>query len=165
MEQKSNKSVVCITINTDASWHPELKVGGYAFYIICDLFKIQKGGKFKKNPLHAEEAEIMCIGNAIATLLAQKELPNAKVLVINNDCKFGMHKIQKKQGVTAKAVHKLWIKLAARIGSEKNLFKYVKAHNGTPDARSWVNDWCDKEAKKWMRIAANEQRKNNQTQS
>ena len=34
----------------------------------------------------------------------------------------------------------------------KNLeFKHVKAHNGTLDARSWVNDKLDKNAKKWMR--------------
>lgn len=29
--------------------------------------------------------------------------------------------------------------------------RHVKAHSKVNDARSWVNDWCDKEAKKWMR--------------
>lgn len=28
--------------------------------------------------------------------------------------------------------------------------KHVKAHNGTPDARSWANDWCDKQAYRCM---------------
>ena len=27
-------------------------------------------------------------------------------------------------------------------------FRHVKAHNGTSDKRSFVNDWCDKNAKK-----------------
>lgn len=150
------KSVKCITINTDASFHPTLKVGGYAFYIICDLFKIQKAGKFKKLPKTAEEAEIMCIGNAIATLLAQNELPISTWLIINNDCQFGMNKIKKQETTLGKQVFKLWSRLIARIHSKRNVFRYVKAHNGTPDARSFVNDWCDKEAKKYMRIAAKE---------
>lgn len=145
--------VTCITINTDASFHPIHKVGGYAFYIVCDLFKIQKGGKFKKHPKTPQEAEIMCIGNAIATLLAQKELPKAEWLIINGDCKFGMDKIKREEDKLSKQVNQLRQKLIARLGSSKNKFRHVKAHNGTPDARSWVNDWCDKEAKKWMRIS------------
>jgi ribonuclease HI len=37
---------------------------------------------------------------------------------------------------------------------ERNLtiyLKHVRAHTGKDDARSWVNEWCDKEAKKQMR--------------
>lgn len=148
--------VTCITINTDASFHHSKKVGGYAFYIVCDLFKIQKAGKFKILPKSAEEAEIMCIGNAIATLLAQKELPNCKWLIINNDCKFGMQKIRSCKGKLATSVHKLWQQLITRLGSCKNRFRHVAAHTNNTDARSKVNDWCDREAKKWMRIASNE---------
>lgn len=150
------KKVTCITINTDASFNHEHKVGGYAFYIVCDLFKIQKGGRFKNHPRTPEEAEIMCIGNAIATLLAQKELPACKWLVINTDCTGGMDKIRMQKTPLSIEVNKLWSKLIVKLGSKKNKFRHVKAHNGTPDARSWVNDWCDKEAKKWMRRAVTE---------
>jgi len=34
-------------------------------------------------------------------------------------------------------------------------FRHVKAHSGKNDARSFVNEWCDKEAKKWMRYSLN----------
>ncbi len=67
-----------LTINTDASFHPEQKVGGYAFYIICDLFKIEKAGKFKANPKSSIDAEMKCFGNAIATILAQKRIAKNK---------------------------------------------------------------------------------------
>lgn len=142
----------CITINTDASFHPEHKVGGYAFYIVCDLFKIQKGGMFKVQPKTAEEAEIMCIGNAIATLLAQKQLPAAKWLIINSDCRYGMTRIKHRETKLSKEVNVLWQKLINRLGSTKNRMRHVKAHSGIADARSWVNEWCDSEAKKWMRL-------------
>lgn len=150
-----DKKIACITINTDASFHPTLKVGGYAFYIICDLFKITKGGMFKNHPKTPEEAEIMCIGNALATLLAQKELPEAKWLIINSDCQRGMEKIKRSSTPLGKQVQGLWQQLIRRLGSSKNKFRYVEAHQrGQLDKRSFVNDWCDKEAKKYMKIAA-----------
>lgn len=74
-----------ITINTDASWHPEYKVGGYAFWIVCDKFKITKSGNFKTNPKSSTDAEIMAIGNAIATLLKVNENIECNLLVINTD--------------------------------------------------------------------------------
>jgi ribonuclease HI len=141
----------CITINTDASYHPIHKVGGYAFYIISDLFKITKGGMFKKEPKNPEEAEMMCIGNAVATLLAQKELPKCKMIVLNCDAKFAMNKIKAGANPMASKVQSLCSQLTKRTGVLKIHFRQVKAHHGTPDPRSWVNDWCDKEAKKWMR--------------
>jgi len=147
------KSVQCITINTDASFHPESKAAGYAFYIVCDLFKIQKSGMFKRNPVSAMEAEIMCIGNAIATLLAQKELPTAKWLIINNDCTYGMDAIKRSAKGIPRDVNALRQKLIIRLQSSENKMRHVRAHSGIKDARSWVNEWCDTEAKKWMRIA------------
>ena len=153
------KEITCLTINTDASWHPIHKCGGYAFYIVCDLFKIQKAGRFKNNPKSSEDAEIMCLGNALATLLAQKELPTAKWLIINGDCTKGMERVRtvsmakiSNKDPIAKSVNSLRLKLIQRLKSNKNKMRHVKAHNGTPDARSWVNDWCDREAKKYMRM-------------
>lgn len=149
----------CLTINTDASFHPQKKVGGYAFYIVCDLFKIQKGGMFKVDPKNPEEAELMCMANAIATLLAQKELPTVSLIVINSDCLWSFSKVGLKKPGTGGIVAKLLKKLRARTNKSETQrtkweFRHVKAHNGTADKRSWVNDWCDKEAKKWMRLKA-----------
>jgi ribonuclease HI len=151
------KQVRCITINTDASWHPKHKVGGYAFYIVCDLFKIQKGGMFKVHPKSSQDAELMCMANALHTLLCQKELPSTKIIVVNSDALFAFEKIGLKKEGTGKAVAKI-LKQLRHATSYKDVimpkfdFRHVKAHNGTNDARSWVNDWCDKEAKKWMRL-------------
>lgn len=152
-----SRSVNCITINTDASFHPVHKKGGYAFYIVCDLFKIQKGGMFKKNPKTAMEAEMMCMANALYTLLSQKELPSTKWIVINSDCLFSFERIKRKsQDAIGKQVAEMLRKVRLKTSYKdvimpKFEFRHVKAHNGTPDARSWVNDWCDKEAKKWMK--------------
>lgn len=147
------------TINTDASFHPQLKVGGYAFYIICDLFKIQKGGHFKKQPKTAMEAEMMCIANALYTVLMQKELPSATWIIINSDCLFAFEKIKRKSQdkvgrVVADILRKVRLAMSRRGVIPKFQFRHVKAHSMATDKRSIVNEWCDIEAKKWMRSAA-----------
>lgn len=54
--------VTCITINTDASWCPETNASGYAFYAICDKFKIMKSGNFRSKPNSSWEAELFVLG-------------------------------------------------------------------------------------------------------
>lgn len=159
MIKNKNNHVVCITINTDASFHPVHKIGGYAFYIICDLFKIQKGGMFKKQPKTAMEAEMMCMANALYTLLSQKELPSAKLIVINSDCLFSFEKIKRKSQnsigrTVAQILRDVRIKTSFRgVVKPEFEFRHVKAHSNKDDARSHVNAWCDREAKKWMRTS------------
>lgn len=156
-KEAKRKVVNCITINTDASFSNTHKVGGYAFVIVCDIFRIQKGGQFKKiKPACPEEAEIMCIGNAISTLLSQTELPTSNHLVLNSDCKWGMAKIRNKTTPLSKQVHGLWQELIRRTGATHHSLRHVKAHSGIGDKRSMVNEWCDKEAKKWTGVALKE---------
>ena len=159
MTQKMEKKLInCITINTDASFNYKWKVGGYAFYIICDLFKIQKGGMFKVRPSNPMEAEMMCMANALTTLLHQKELPSVKLIVINSDCLFSFDKISLKKDGVGKTVAQILKKVRKEMAWKGVVmpefdFRHVKAHTKNKDARSMVNGWCDKEAKKWMRKA------------
>jgi|SRR5688572_19327546 len=145
--------VSCITINTDASFHPKHKVGGYAFYIICDRYKIMKSGAFKKEPKSPLEAEMMCIGNALHTVLYHKDHVESLYLIINTDCKYAIDHIKKQLSPLGKDIYKIWYKVIVKVRSRKNEFRYVKAHSGVDDKRSKVNEWCDSEAKKWMRLS------------
>lgn len=144
-----------LTINTDASFHPVHMVGGYAFYIVCDKFKITKRGQFVNHPTNSQAAETMCILNALHVALNQKSYPSdIKVVTINSDCKYAMNDLKKETGRWG-ILYKRYRK-AAQILFGNNIeirFKHVKAHNGTSDARSWVNDWCDQNAKIEMRNA------------
>lgn len=155
----ANKYTRCITINTDASFNQQHKVGGYAFYIVCDHFKIQKSGRFKKHPSSSNEAEMMCIANALYTLSVQPDLPETSLIIINSDALFVFNQVKKKSKSpvgrsTAKLLRTVKSKTAFRgVVDPKFEFRHVKAHNGVSDSRSWVNDWCDKEARKWMRYA------------
>lgn len=151
------RKLLNITINTDASFNSDYKVGGFAFYIISDVFKIMKGGTFKVQPKNSIEAEIMAIANAVYTLLQAPELRETKLIVINSDCLNAFRRITLKNPdlvgrKTAKLIKELRNKTAQRGAILPDFeFRHVKAHNGTPDARSYVNDWCDRTAKKYMR--------------
>lgn len=155
------KSVKCITINTDASWHPQQKVGGYAFHIVCNDFRIKKSGMFKSKPNSSMDAEMMCMANAIATLLAQKELPGVNLIIINSDALFTFQRIGlNKKDEIGRKVAQLLRQLRKRMSIMESVlpkfeFRHVKAHSGKNDSRSIVNEWCDQEAKKWMRKQLN----------
>lgn len=140
----------CITINTDASFHPIKKTSGYAFYIICDLFKITKAEQFKTEINNALEAEIKCIGNALSTLLAQKELPKTKLVVVNTDCQFAISSILRNNKKLNRRVRHIILLLGHKIGCKVE-FRWVKAHSDIKDKRSYANEWCDKNAKIQMR--------------
>ena len=46
-----------VTINTDASFHQKKKIGAYAFYAVCNNWKVKKSGKFRENCLNPCDAE------------------------------------------------------------------------------------------------------------
>lgn len=140
-----------LTINTDASFHPINKSSGFAFYVVCNSFKIQKSGKFNTDVSDSLMAETKCIGNAIATTLGRKDLPQVNTIVINTDCLPAISKINYSDEDYCIKIRELIELLKIRTKCSTLKFKHVKAHSGKNDARSWVNEWCDKEAKKWMR--------------
>lgn len=150
--------VTCITINVDASFHPQEKVGGYAFWIVCSKFVIKKGGMFKTNPKNSTEAELMGIANAAYTLLKTPDLPYCRLVVVNNDCLNAHEKIgQKSNNKIGKETANIFKQIRGVLyypGAQTKIhLRHVKAHSGIDDKRSYVNEWCDKEAKKWMREA------------
>lgn len=142
------RMVACITINTDASFSYQHKVGSYAFVIVCDHFRIKHSGTFTKaQPTNPTDAEIMSIGNALHTLLKRQDVPTSAWLIINTDSKAAMNVIQKGKNKLGADVRKMIDELKVRIQYHKFEFRHVKAHSGKGDARSLVNEWCDMNAK------------------
>ena len=97
----------------------------------------------------------MC--NAVWDLAQRTDLPDAKYLILNTDCRPAMHKIRTKSGDLAVTLCKLIEEVRKKTCLPVFELRHVKAHNGTPDSRSFINDWCDTHAKKAMR-SQNEKR-------
>jgi len=145
-----------VTINTDASFHPEYKFGTYAFWIVCDKFKITKSGYFKDKCLDPNDAEMKCIINALYTI--KQHASEFNTLVINTDSMNSIHmftkdfeKIKRYKLSKFSSHGKKFSKLIKELGRPKFHLKHVKAHTEGKDSRSYVNNWCDTEAKKELR--------------
>lgn len=155
-----------ITINTDASFHPRHKVGGYAFWIVCEKGRIIKFGPLK-TVTTSLEAELQCIGNALYCLL-QSGFTNIKYVVINTDCQYGIEAVTKGRhnGSHDKVVKKINEYIGAlrdkyKIGPKKKRktkfinWRYVPAHSEGGSPREWVNNRLDELAKQEMRKLLN----------
>lgn len=143
-----------VTINTDASFHPSLKYGAYAFWAICNDFKITKSGVFRKKCINPDDAEAKCIINALTVIL--KAHKGISKIIINTDSlnaiaylKNDKKHIRKYGLIPNKGIEfsRLFCLLVKKTVIE---FRHVKAHSGVDDARSYVNEWCDSESKRRM---------------
>jgi len=147
-----------VTINTDASFSRKHKLGAYAFWIVCDLGKMLKSGVVKnaESIIHCEMAAI-----ANALFLFKKSDLNKGVhkIIINSDCEQAFFHIKRKSKYKEGSyIYRKMREIKYKSKSTRYpLYKFfnlrhVKAHTENNDSRSWVNNWCDKEAKKQLGI-------------
>ncbi len=145
-----------VTINTDASFHPSLKYGAYAFWAICDDFKITKSGVFRKKCVDPTDAEAKCIINALTVIL--KAHKGITKIIINTDSLNAIAFLTKdknhirRYGLSNSKLRQFQQYLSyLPIGKIQIEYRHVKAHSGVDDRRSYVNEWCDAEAKRQLR--------------
>jgi ribonuclease HI len=144
-----------VTINTDASFSHEYKIGTFAFWIVSNEGRVLHCGKLKGDPINSQECETKCILNAIACLKGL-EWKGVSRVIINTDCYSAISLLRNKK----KALNKPKTAWAEGLLDKFNLlkkglgkieFRHVKAHTSNSDARSYVNRWCDEKAKEIMR--------------
>ena len=143
-----------VTINTDASWHSGFKIGAFAFWIVSNQGRVLNSGALKTKCSNPTEAEIKCIINAVFTLKKQKWTDITKV-IINTDAtnaiailtnkKIEIKKYNLKWGDSLRGTFN-----KIKVGLHEVEFRHIKAHTTTENAKSWVNDYCDKKAKEML---------------
>lgn len=134
-----------VTINTDASYCHKRKAAGYAFWITSKEGRVKRAGKLRKAET-SFEAEAMAIANALHVFITLKL--DCTYLIINTDCANVITAVKHRS--PADVIKKI-SKLIDQTGIKKYELRHVKAHSGKKDARSFVNEWCDKMAKYHMR--------------
>lgn len=156
-----------VTINTDASFHHKYNVGAFAFWAVSDEFKITKAGYFRDECRNPTECESKAIINAVKVVLSSNK--NITKIIFNTDSlnsksifennrsninRYGLH--------FGKNLRKRFKKIVNSYHRNIQVeFRHVKAHSGVNDARSYVNEWCDKNAKYylWQKINQNKSNK------
>lgn len=146
-----------VTINTDASFSATHKRGSFAFWIVCNNFKILKSGLLKAKVSRPEQAEFKAIINAFYVLFNEDCSAITKIIV-NTDCLNVIHLLTgNKEAIQRYRLGSWGRDLVSKYNSVKGKtkhtasipveFRHVRSHTGIGDARSYVNEWCDKEAK------------------
>lgn len=134
------------TVNTDASFCPKTRAAGWAVWIAIDGgVKVKESGRFHRKPKSASEAEFWAMLNG-AWLAAQN---GATDLLIQGDCTGALRNMTR----PSDARDRLFATIPHPV---KIRTKHVRAHKHTETARHWVNDWCDREAKRHMRTQRKE---------
>lgn len=150
-----------LTINTDASWHSQTKIAGFAFWLVCDEYKFCHSGTLRKLVSRPEIAEFKCILNAIHVAgKFQKTHKKPKKIIVNTDCLNVIHLVKgHKQSIAMYGLASWGRHLVAdyerllhihKFKKSQFDFRHVKSHRGIETKRQFVNDWCDKKAKEEM---------------
>jgi ribonuclease HI len=152
-----------VTINTDASFHHKYKKGAFAFWIVSDRGKWAHCGPLKGECANPTLAELMCIINSLYVLFLKTDWKNINKIIINTDslnsimvlendragiAKYGLH--DKYYATYRQRLKHLKKKYSATGYKGIIEFRHVKSHSGTEEARKWVNDWCDRNAKEQL---------------
>lgn len=136
------------TVIVDASFCQQHKVGGWAGWLRVDGYGLSKHhGKLRRDMLtDSTVAEVMaaCNGVFIAARLG------ATHILLQSDAMAVVHLFSG----AGKSPRLIWFidDLRARLGDQYPIIttKHVKGHGPIHNARTWVNDWCDRHARMEM---------------
>jgi ribonuclease HI len=137
-----------IYINTDASFNPATKEGGFGIWIQGDSgFCVKRGGKYKSFVSNCYEAEIKAVINALHIAVNSVNGINKIIIICDNLNVVNM--INKKSEQRSKAEYKhLYIQLF-KLLSRVQYFeaRYVRGHQKKINTvEAYINTWCDKMA-------------------
>lgn len=135
------------TVITDASWCPKTKVGGWAAWIAGDAGRHKAHGRLKASLPGSANAELYACLNGI---YIAHSLGYRRVL-LQTDCLQVAEQIWRKKG----DLYCIWVKAFDEhsISDVYVEIRHVKGHTSGVTAATWVNNWCDKHAKREMRRA------------
>jgi len=142
--------MMLVTINTDASFYPIQKIGGFAIWIASDKGRVKHANGFKGEIQSAHDAEFKCIINALHILKLQKW--DITEIYINTDSQTVIDTVESKGTFKnlpqyGKDNYKTYLKIIKELGVKDISLRHVKGHLHTKTARHFVNDWCDDQAK------------------
>lgn len=149
-----------VTINTDAGFYPNEKVGSYAYWIKGKGLFLRGSGLFKQNCTNSTDAEMKAILNALHILDSSSYVDIEKI-VINRD---NIHAKGSESGnELQRRISDKLSELRKKCDHKSKYpffdFRHVKAHSSIDKPRNWVNDWCDKECKRHLKQWKTEQNK------
>ena len=134
------------TVITDASYHPDTKAGGWAAWVKGDGGMVFRQSGPLPEAVNSTVAEVMAAANGV--FLAANG--GATQILLQSDCMAVIHLIQGK--TQSPRILEVWARLMSFTCMRGVVVtaRHVKGHGTIKDARTWVNDWCDRHARTHM---------------
>jgi ribonuclease HI len=124
------------TVITDASFCPRTGAGGWAAWIRFDDKRlVKRSGAFRDLAKHSTDAEFKAAVNGVLHAAAG----GATTVLLQSDNQQVVQQF-------AQMVNAAGVPIPCVVKT-----RHVKGHDGGHTTRSWVNEWCDREAKVHMR--------------
>ena len=127
------------TIVCDASHCQHTKAGGWAAWVVANGNRFKHSGSFKELCATPHIAEIQAALNGL--FIATRNV-DARRYHFVMDCRGAMNALKHQAEWKAKVVE--------MAGDAEITFAHVKAHTNGTKARDYVNNWCDKQARRAM---------------
>jgi ribonuclease HI len=155
-----------VTVMSDASYCDKTKASGWGVWIKSERGLYQNGGNFKKDPSNNYEAEAMALATAVHLAFAYNLAMFGDKLILQTDCMMVVHAVEGSRRKPARGLLKEAVDFIKET-IEKNGcildIRHVRAHCPTAGKRNYINDLCDKLAKKPMRQQHKERRNENKS--
>jgi ribonuclease HI len=147
-----NKKCDVVRLHSDASFSAVTNRGTYCWILDIDGEYIKSSGMFKDTAKSSSETETMSIANALYALYdLNVDMKEVVIYCDNtNTIKWIDHKYYNQR--SSRVVHQYITMLKNNRGLKKVTCIKVKAHTGDEDYASIMNDFCDRECKRWFKI-------------
>lgn len=152
-----------VTVMSDASFDHITQASGYGVWAKSQRGNYQAGGNFKGQPRAAAEAEAMAVTVALFAAVRWGVAAPGDKIIMQSDCQMVIDahngKMKRAKRHTQLFTTVDWTK---QFLEENNLtieFRHVRAHVPKEGKRNYINNVCDKLAKKAMRKQQKERRK------
>lgn len=146
------------TLMVDASWDPELKVGGYGYWIASSRGKLGGGQPLKGVLESSNLAEMQAICNVLYIARSHGFVIPGDEVLIQTDCRAaiqGLSGFRETVGRELEAKN-TFNKLSTSLFVD---LRHVKGHTGRTEAKYLSNHHCDARAYRAMREARKLHRK------
>lgn len=145
-----------VTIFADASFCHDTKAAGWGCWIKNDIRSVTYSGVFHVSLASSAEAELCALVNATHKAVVQGHAPAGSFLVLESDCTRALDIIRGRLAHRGSLVEKAARRKLFELLENNRLrfkVKHVRGHQGGRNARSWVNETCDRLARTAMRSA------------
>lgn len=152
---------VCLTVFADASFDHRSGIAAFAgwFRAAGNVHKISKVSERRFRSSNEAELVALC-ATVLVALRRQRSFGAGDFVVAKSDCTYAVEHLKSSTGGTTETERRMVARVHDTLKAHglRIYVRHVKGHTTLTEPRFYVNRWCDKEARRLMREAVQQDR-------